>query len=431
METPSAREVASTPAPAGPRRRLFGWAGAAAGAAVVATAVGWFAVLPAVELNAAESALRKNDAAQARTHLDRYLARKPDDKHALFLAARAARLCGAYADAEKYLAASDDGGGQTDERRTEWLLLGVQQGDFLGAEGIVKAAGRGTPETVPILSAIAKGYDANFRYPEALEVLDQLLKLDPTHVPALVHRSLLAARLRRVEKAEEDARQAVALAPRDADAHFVLASVCHRRGLTREAVQHFEFASKLRAGDPEIPLGLSRALAYEGQGPAARDVADRLTASHPSFVEGWIEAGRQALRSRGAADALDKFDRAAALAPWHREVQTLRLAALTDLAKTDEAERCRKVIADHFAADGVGGSLKMRASDNPGDAAVRLELWDWSLKNGAEAEGLAWLSEILRYKPDHPQANAALADYFDRHGQPRRAAAHRNPTRRP
>ena len=41
------------------------------------------------------------------------------------------------------------------------------------------------------------------------------------------------------------------------------------------------------------------------------------------------------------------------------------------------------------------------------------------------AEGFAWLTEILRAAPKDARANAALADHFERAGQPRRAALHR------
>ena len=54
-----------------------------------------------------------------------------------------------------------------------------------------------------------------------------------------------------------------------------------------------------------------------------------------------------------------------------------------------------------------------------------LGAWLWSLRNGQEPEGFAWLTEILRAAPKHAQAHAALADHFERAGQPRRAALHR------
>jgi len=36
---------------------------------------------------------------------------------------------------------------------------------------------------------------------------------------------------------------------------------------------------------------------------------------------------------------------------------------------------------------------------------------------------------VLRAEPKHPQAHAALADYFETSGQPRRAAQHRDMAR--
>jgi Tfp pilus assembly protein PilF len=75
--------------------------------------------------------------------------------------------------------------------------------------------------------------------------------------------------------------------------------------------------------------------------------------------------------------------------------------------------------------DATGGRLKLRARDRPGEPDVRMELWEWSVRTGQIEEGRVWLLEVLRADPRHARAHAALADYFDRIGQPRRAAQHR------
>ena len=103
----------------------------------------------------------------------------------------------------------------------------------------------------------------------------------------------------------------------------------------------------------------------------------------------------------------------------------LRFAGVKGLKQSDDFTKCRAKLDDFARDDAVGGPLKLRARDNPTDAAVRMELWAWALRNGEQEEGVAWLTEILRRDPKHAAANQALADYFERSGQPRRAAQHR------
>src|SRR5262249_52051326 len=119
---------------------------------------------PSVELDAAERALRENDLTAARSHLDRYLARQPDDVRALFLAAHVARRDDAYADAERLLTATEDATGATTSTRLEWALLGVQQGDFADEERLRALVGDNHPDTPAVLEAFAKGYVATDRW---------------------------------------------------------------------------------------------------------------------------------------------------------------------------------------------------------------------------------------------------------------------------
>jgi hypothetical protein len=132
------------------------------------------------------------------------------------------------------------------------------------------------------------------------------------------------------------------------------------------------------------------------------------------------------LRHKDPAAAEPFLARAVRTAPWHRDAHRLQLAALKDLGRAEEAARCEARIAELTAEDGGGGRLKLRARDNPGDVAVRWELWQWSKRNGQIGEGIAWLTEVLRAEPKHPGAHAALAEYFETAGQPRRAALHRD-----
>jgi tetratricopeptide (TPR) repeat protein len=408
------------------RGRLLAWA--AAGLILTALGLGLAgrALWPAGELEAAERALRRHDPVAARGHLDRYLARRPHYDRALLLAARAARRADACADAERFLSAYEDEAGPSDASRLEWTLLGAQQGDFAGEEERLQTAlVNNHPDSEAIMEAAAKGCAANFRWPEAITILDGLLARNPGHVPALVLRGTVQDRMQPSEKSEEDFRRAVSLAPGSAAAHAALAGLLNRRGFTREAVAHYEFALRTRPADPAILLGLARAHADAAQLDEAQNRLDELLAADPDSTDGLVERGRLALRRGRAAEAEPFLARAVGVAPWHRAGRQLRLLALKDLGRAEGAARCEAKVAELRAEDGKGGQLRLRVRDTPGDAAVRWDLYLWCRQNGQADEALALLNEVVRFDPRHARAHAALADYFERAGQPRRAEMHR------
>ncbi len=414
-----------TPTASYPRRMLV-LGGAVTLALAGLAAGGFFFLWPALEIGAAEDALRRNDPAAARARLDRYLARHPNDAHALFLAAQAARRSDACADAERLLTAFEERAGPTDDGKREWNLLGVQQGDFAGQEERLRAdAGRSTPDAAATLEALAKGYDVAYRWPEALAVLDRLLTLSPDHPVALTLRGTIRDRLRRPDDAETDLRRAVELVPDARDARLALAGLLARGGHTREAVRNYELVLATRPGDPAALLGLARADFDAADPDGVRRRLDELLAVSPDHADALVERGRLELRQARPADAEPFLRRAVAAAPWHRDGHRLLLAALKELGRTGDAARCEARVAELTAEDGTGGRLKLRARYDAYDVAVRWELWQWFRRNGQTAEGVAWLTEILRVEPRHPRANAALADYFEAAGQPRRAARHR------
>jgi Tfp pilus assembly protein PilF len=378
------------------------------------------------DLDAAEQALRRNDALGAWPPLKRALARQPDDERTLLLAARAARRIDDYSAAERFLTALEDRAGPTDASRMEWALVGVQQGDFGTDEARLRSAlGRDPAEDLAILEALAKGYAASYRWADAQAALGKLLEREPTHVPALVLRGAISDRFRRTEPAEEDLRRAVAAAPDNALAQTALADLLSHHGHAREAIYHYELALRVSPDRVASRLGLARALTDDANLTGAGEQLDAILAADANHANALIERGRLALRRGRFSEAEPFLARATQAAAGSRDAHQLYLVALKELGRTGEAARCEARLAELAAEDATGGRLKLRARDNRGDPDVRMELWEWSVRTGEIEEGRVWLGEILRADPHNARARAALADYFTRAGQPRRAAQHR------
>jgi Tfp pilus assembly protein PilF len=394
---------------------------AALGLGVAVRAVGQL-----VELRAVRESLRQHDAAAARARLDRYLARWPGDKQALWLAAQAARRSDACADAERFLTAFEKASGATDASRLEWALLGAQQGDFAGQEEHLRSlAEHRDPSAPAILEALAKGYSVCYRWPEATAALDRLLEVSPGHVPALLLRGTIADHQRRADAAEEDFRKAVELAPDSAAAHSALAGFLQRSGYPREAIYQFALALRTRPDDPAALLGEARALLDAAELAEAGRVLDHLLAANPDFADGLVERGRLALRLGQAAEAEPFLARAVRAAPWHRDGQRLYLKVLQELGRSEAAARCEARVAELRDEDAAQGRLLLAVRNAPDDSGICLDLWRWYRRNGRGAEGFFWLTNVVRADPGNARAQEALADYFEGAGQPRRAALHR------
>jgi tetratricopeptide (TPR) repeat protein len=376
------------------------------------------------ELNAAEQSLSDNDPSEARVHVQRILSHSPTHERAMFLAAKAARRADTYAEAERLLIAFEEIYKPTSGTKLEWLLLGAQQGDFASEEVRLQDEVKNRdPDTPAILEAMAKGYEASYQWPESIVVVSALLQLRPDHMPALIVRGRVRARMGQLEEAERDFRQVVEKAPSNFAAHAALAELLNRRGHTREAIQHFELALGNRP-TATIRIGLARALADASDLPAAARELDALLANDPSNSDALVERGRLALRRNQFAEAESFLDRAIQAAPWHRDGNRLLLVALTEQGRSEAAAHCSARIAELKDEDAMFGRLRLRARDNKDDIAARWELWIISRRNGQSEEGFAWLTEILRSDPRHAQAHAAMAEFFARTGQPRRAAQH-------
>jgi hypothetical protein len=204
-----------------------------------------------------------------------------------------------------------------------------------------------------------------------------------------------------------------------------LAEALNRLGQPREAIYHFEIVRQRHPDSPEALLGLARCRFDAHQPEESERLLDALLAGYPDHVAGLVERGRLAVRRDQPADAEQWLNRAAALASWHREAHQLLLVCLEAQGKSDEARRCQERIREHENSDLEIVRLRQRYRAAPRDAAVRYDIGCWALKNGDGKNGIGWLCMALLADARHSPTHAALADYFERTGQPRRAAWHR------
>ncbi len=134
--------------------------------------------------------------------------------------------------------------------------------------------------------------------------------------------------------------QAVTLAPDCSDAHYELASACHRLGHLARAEQVFRTLLGLEPNHAPTRLGLSAVLIDAGRPMEAEALLHAcLAAPAPPAFQAAVQTnlGLAQRRQRKDEDALRSYDRARALGAAPHEIALHRAEALQNLGRHDEA----------------------------------------------------------------------------------------------
>lgn len=388
-------------------------------------------------LNAAQRALDRFAFEEAQRHLDLCLKVRWRSADIQLLAAQMARRSDDYQKAEKHLSDSIALGGLTPAAALERMLLSAQQGELDGVEASLRGRIHANdPSAVLVLEALAKGYANRFWDSQALECLNFLLQRLPNHPQALRMRARLWERrvrqgeLGREQDALRDYEKAVELDPSFA-ARLGLAGALYRVGRPWEAMRTYELLRHAQPflsapAHPEAQLGLARCLYNLHEVDEARRLLDELLELYPQDAAALLERGRLALYAGQLTDAEKWLRRAAAAAPgYDTEVQRLLCRCLEASQQTAEAQRCREELNRKETKVLDVERRILQANRNPQDVALRYEIAIELMNLGREQDAVAALFFVLEQQPGHGPAFQALADYFERSGQPDRAAGYR------
>jgi tetratricopeptide (TPR) repeat protein len=414
------------PAPRSVRRRWF-WVIAATGvllAGGLLARAGW----AGWQERAAGRALAEDRLPEAKHHIDQALRVRRRRASTILLAARIARLRGAYAEAAGYLTQCGEWHGMSAPLQLEWLLLRCQRGEVDEVAGQLFAlVANNHPESPAILEALARVYMRQTRYLEALRCLDSWLERAPDTVRALDWRAWVGNQLDHRTQAISDCERALELQPNRSEVRLRLANLLVESSRYAEALPHLERLQQEQPDNPEVLVPLARCRIVQSRTDEAQALLDSVLQAHPDHFEALFRRGELEQSRRRFTEAERWLRRALARKPLDPEARyalyrTLQVQPGRQRQAQKELARWKR---DRKTRDRLTRLLRTELAQKPNDPDLAQEAGELFLKLGEEQHGLFWLHRALAVDPRHAPSHRALLAYYERTNNPAKAAEHR------
>jgi tetratricopeptide (TPR) repeat protein len=169
-------------------------------------------------------------------------------------------------------------------------------------------------------------------------LIRRLVALEPNNFWATNELTLLLLGRGNVAEAERHAKNAVRIAPENAQAHYIMGMVLTEAH--RPAIGEYHYCRALElsgARDPVVLANLALCLKNQGKMSGARALYEESLGSAPNSLHTLLGLARLEEADRNLAAALSLLDRADALAPANPNALLLRATVLGRMGKTDAA----------------------------------------------------------------------------------------------
>ena len=289
----------------------------------------------------------------------------------------------------------------------DFLETAAETSQAAPSAGALRATQRRKEATVARLLGRAEAAHRDRHLAEAGPLYRQVLSLAPAQFDALHMLGVIQAQQLHYPQAIETLEQALRIAPNNAAAHCNLGNALRGLGRSEDALLSYDRALQI---DPDNADTLCQ------RGHALRDL-DRLEEAlagyesslriRTDFVEALYHCGNVLVRLQRLTEALNSYGRALLIAPDHIDALVNRGNALLTLQWPEDAllcfDRALRVAPDHLAAlNGRGNALR------------RLHRLD---------EAIASLDRAVQLAPDDAAGHANRAYLLEEQGHPHEALA--------
>jgi tetratricopeptide (TPR) repeat protein len=308
--------------------------------------------------------------------------------------------------------------------RREALRIAAK-GDFSRSEPLLLRIALRHPNDAAVAKELALGYFRADRFAEAEPYFEHWCDANSRDPEPYLQRITMWEKWSRLWNAIADIRRVLELQPDNRKLHQQLPRLLLTVGQFDEAEQECQRYLQRWPDDPWVPL--IQVLVYQrtDRPREAAAIADHLVRDFADFPEAFLLRGTLYRDANQPNEAIPWFRRAAAIQGPDRPKALYELAkALNQIGQGKEAEQVMKearLLEEHDFLRGMTGETGSSRVSVSAQARLAEEM----LNAGKSEDGLRLLTRLLDKDPNCASAHRVLADYYEKQGQPERAAEHR------
>jgi len=372
-------------------------------------------------------ALERDQPVEALLHLQLYLAERPHDPEATFLAARAARRSGDPSKCWKYLREAEALGQPADALELERALAKAAESSGLDWVVPVLLKNSEGDQAAEIVSFLVPIYLAQFRIVEVGKWTAKWVELRPGSAKAWAYHADVLYRLQRTSESINAYRRLLKLDPCDSGAKIKLARLLvELHQPLGEAITHLDELLAAEPGNAPALIQLAACREAEGQFEAAAALLASAIAMPGCDAIALHAMGRLEMQRLNPKAALEYLRRGLVCDPADVELLYTLVLCLNQSGATKEEIRAAEERWKLCKVDlKRTGELTRLISASPFDPELRREIGELFLRNNRATEGIRWLESALKIDPAHSQTRRVLAEHYERTGQPGLANRHK------
>jgi tetratricopeptide (TPR) repeat protein len=300
-------------------------------------------------------------------------------------------------------------------------LRAARDGDFTRAELLLKQALERTADDPEVVESLARGYLAADD-PQAAAYLSRWLQLQPDHTEPLRLRMEFYRKHKRREEAFADGCRLLDVEPANHQLRRTVMNLGFSIGRFEEAEELCRECLRRQPGDTGLLVLLAEIRRARGDLPGAAAVLDPVLKDHPKLASALLLRATVYEESGEPGKAVPLLREVMASDPRRRAAACYRLSlALERAGRTDEA---RSALAELRRLQDID-TFTEAIRTQPDNLDLRVRLAESLLADGYTQDGLSLLGQVLALDGRFRPAHRALAAYFEKQGQPDRAAEHR------
>jgi tetratricopeptide (TPR) repeat protein len=371
----------------------------------------------------AQTAVKEGRLDEARRSLRVCLFFWPNSVEVNVLAARAARLGGDFDGAESYLNRCP----KTAAVEVEYLLMRVQRGEVDEVAPVLwRCVEDKNPESVLILRTLSAAYIHNLRFDRAFPCLERWIKEAPFDAEAYYWRASVRERMSNFDDALLDYRTAVEVDPDHSWARLKYAELYLDKSNPEAAAPHLELLHEQFPDRAQVTARLGQCRYLQGRLAEARQLLEPAVERLPNDPALLVCLAKLELQEKHPKKAEEWLRRVLKIDPTDIEARYQLVKALGLQGRDREAKEALVEFEKDRLLLKRASELLTKGTDRSSSTADELyDIGSVFLRSGQLRLAEYWLIRALERDPNHLPAHKAVAELYEKKGEPDKADAHR------